>query len=191
MRHGYVFSTVLAAPVCVVRGYFLLPQARTLCALLSRSVIPFGSCAEHSPVVSGEYCNERKNGNHSSQMWSDDHDDCNIECNLDSLQLQQDSRKSMVPETCIEYTNVKKRKSRRILPIAHQIVPTSIDLRKARRVASRVRATKACSFCSLARTKCSHFRPCVRCQKIGKADACASEVQVLACMLLIHDISSF
>ncbi len=71
-----------------------------------------------------------------------------------------------------------KRKSRRIVPISLQVVPTTLDLRKARRVASKVRASKACSFCSSSRTKCTLSRPCDRCQKIGKADACAAEAQV-------------
>jgi hypothetical protein len=74
-----------------------------------------------------------------------------------------------------------KRKSRRIVPISLQVAPTTLDLRKARRVASKVRASKACSFCSSSRTKCTLSRPCHRCQKIGKADACAAEAQV-SCM---------
>ena len=43
--------------------------------------------------------------------------------------------------------NCRKRKQKCVDPVSLQVVPTSFDLRKARRIATRVRTTKACSYC--------------------------------------------
>jgi hypothetical protein len=71
---------------------------------------------------------------------------------------------------------VARKRPRLKQPVAFQVVPTSQDIRKARRLATRTRSIAACAQCKVQRTKGDEFRPCARCQKSGKA--CVSVDQV-------------
>jgi hypothetical protein len=71
-----------------------------------------------------------------------------------------------------------KRRRSKLSSVPIQVVPTSLEIRRARRIASRTRSTVACAACKLNRTKCDQFRPCTRCKKIGKADLCVGIDQV-------------
>ena len=74
---------------------------------------------------------------------------------------------------------VVKRPRKKQLPVAFQVVPTSQDIRKARRLATRTRSIAACSNCKVQRTKCDEFLPCSRCQKSGKACVGVDQVSPL------------
>jgi len=42
-------------------------------------------------------------------------------------------------------------------------LPSSADIQRARRIAARNRAVRACSVCKRARARCADYRPCKRC----------------------------
>ncbi len=77
-------------------------------------------------------------------------------------------------------TQVAAPKQRKVktLSVALQVAPTSLEIRKARRLANRTRSSIACFSCRKSRTKCNEFRPCARCQKIGLTESCAVNDQV-------------
>ena len=62
--------------------------------------------------------------------------------------------------------------------VPKQVVPSSLDLRKARRLASRKRISSACVSCSSSRTKCDGFRPCKRCLRLGREQTCTPTINV-------------
>ena len=52
------------------------------------------------------------------------------------------------------------------------IAPSSIDLKKARRVASKKRTSLACNLCKSVKRKCGYARPCNRCISLGLSQSC-------------------
>ncbi len=95
-----------------------------------------------------------------------------------SATFSHDDEFSTVAES-LSTTRGRKRKSQD--PVPHQVVPTTLDLRKARRIARRSRVSLACVSCNTSRKKCNEYRPCVRCKKIGKADSCTYDTKVCDC----------
>jgi hypothetical protein len=58
---------------------------------------------------------------------------------------------------------------------AKELIPSPVEIKKARRFAVRSRASSACSFCAIMKRKCSDFRPCARCLRQGRAKTCTSK----------------
>ena len=61
---------------------------------------------------------------------------------------------------------------------AKELIPSPVEIKKARRFAVRSRASSACSFCAVMKRKCSDFRPCARCLRQGRANTCNSKEEV-------------
>lgn len=65
---------------------------------------------------------------------------------------------------------------------AKSLVPTPVEIKKARRFAVRSRASSACTFCAVMKRKCSDTRPCSRCIKQRRTctdDRTAAETQMV------------
>ena len=64
------------------------------------------------------------------------------------------------------------------IPIQQSHFPSTQDLKRIRRIATKTRASRACSTCKLTRQRCGDYRPCGRCQANGLDAACANELSL-------------